>query len=276
LESNLDGDNAIFWVKVTEDLDSDRTIYVYYGNSYAASLSSQANTFVDVISGVVGAWNMEESLASDPVIDYSGNGNDGTPTGTTIINGKFAGKTMRSLNGISDSIFLAESITNNVYSISFYVKPESNIAAPYFYDARLPTGSYQWASWDGTNFLSSGDLYIDTILNGVVTNNVYSAVIVNNTTLESTNGIFLGCRFSGTDLLQGILGMFILYNHSLTSNNIINLQSNYPDVSLEAGKVLVRKYSTTALPTHGDWGTELSLPCYCSRHARRRRLKRGR
>jgi hypothetical protein len=53
LQSKTDSDNAVFWVKVTENLDSDRTIYVYYGNASATSLSSQANTFVDVISGVV-------------------------------------------------------------------------------------------------------------------------------------------------------------------------------------------------------------------------------
>ena len=39
--------------------------------------------------GLVGYWNMDEVGDSDNVIDYSGNGFTGTPTGQTAVNGKF-------------------------------------------------------------------------------------------------------------------------------------------------------------------------------------------
>jgi len=107
LQSKVDGDYAVFWVKVTDDLDSDVDVAVYYGNAGAVSVSNQANTFVDVISGVVGAWNMEEALATDPVVDYSGNGNTGTATGTTIVASPFfTGKTARQYDGTDDFVNL--------------------------------------------------------------------------------------------------------------------------------------------------------------------------
>ena len=48
LQSKTDSDNAVFWVKVTADLDSDQTIFVYYGNYLATvSLSNQAATHAE-------------------------------------------------------------------------------------------------------------------------------------------------------------------------------------------------------------------------------------
>jgi hypothetical protein len=96
LKSKTDGSNAIFWVKDSESLEADNTIYLYYGNPVkVASLSSQTDTFIDTISGVVGAWNMEEANAADPLLDSSGNTNNGTPTGTDIVTGPYSGKNAR-------------------------------------------------------------------------------------------------------------------------------------------------------------------------------------
>jgi hypothetical protein len=46
LEEKTNSDNAVFWVEVADDLSStNRTIYIYYGNSGVSSLSSGTNTF---------------------------------------------------------------------------------------------------------------------------------------------------------------------------------------------------------------------------------------
>lgn len=46
LESKVDSDNAVFWVKISGDLTaSSQTIYVYYGNSGASSISNADSTF---------------------------------------------------------------------------------------------------------------------------------------------------------------------------------------------------------------------------------------
>jgi hypothetical protein len=46
IESETDSDNAVVWVKVTDDLGSDASIYLYYGNTSATSASNGANTFI--------------------------------------------------------------------------------------------------------------------------------------------------------------------------------------------------------------------------------------
>ncbi|MCW4000976.1 MAG: DUF2341 domain-containing protein [Candidatus Bathyarchaeota archaeon] len=45
LESKTDGENAVFWVKVNANLDSNQTIYIYYGNQTVSSASSLEATF---------------------------------------------------------------------------------------------------------------------------------------------------------------------------------------------------------------------------------------
>jgi len=46
METKVDGDNAVFWVKVADDLSTAQTIYVYYGKSDATTTSNGANTFL--------------------------------------------------------------------------------------------------------------------------------------------------------------------------------------------------------------------------------------
>jgi hypothetical protein len=297
LESKLDGDNAIFWVKVTEDLDSDRTIYVYYGNSYAVSLSSQANTFVDVISGVVGAWNMEEDHAADAVVDYSGNGNDGTPTGTSIVPSNFVDKTARQFNGIADVVTIADdavldlttelsliywfksaagdipAVEKTLSYLSYYDGTGGNLASATCYSdpaASIEKALVRDANWHLIVYTyKKNDVQTLAFDNGVAA----TEAVVSNIDVTAFD-LKIGYVFAASR--SGTIGGVYLLNNAVTTIQRTNMFSNYPDVGLEAGKVLIRKYAATALPTHGDWGTELSLPCYCSRHARRRRLKRGR
>jgi hypothetical protein len=47
IESKVDGDNAVFWVEVTDDLSSaSRVIYLYYGKSDATTTGSGSSTFI--------------------------------------------------------------------------------------------------------------------------------------------------------------------------------------------------------------------------------------
>jgi hypothetical protein len=304
LESKLDGDNAIFWVKVIEDLDSDRTIYVYYGNSYAASLSNQANTFIDVISGVVGAWNMEEALATDPVVDYSGSSLNGAATDTTVTTGRFISKNSRSFALATSNIHI-----DNPNIVSATGALSINIKAT-IYNAETCIFNY-FKDWNDFFYIyanNAGQIVVVFQKDGVPDSIIFVANLVadawyNLILVQDGTGLslykngnlirtdpstkwFVNCdlvaasdidvgAFQGFSAFSGLMGNLNIYSGNINSSTA-NLSVNYPDVSLEAGKVLVRKYATTALPTHGDWGTELDLPCYCSRHARRRRLKRGR
>ena len=45
LETKADADYAVFWVKVNDNLDSNQTIYIYYGNTTIFSTSNMQTTF---------------------------------------------------------------------------------------------------------------------------------------------------------------------------------------------------------------------------------------
>ena len=77
LQKKLDGDYAIFWVKVTDDLGSNQTIYIYYGKTDAETTSNGVNTFIffdDFRSEVLDTdkWSNESQAAGQviPTADY--------------------------------------------------------------------------------------------------------------------------------------------------------------------------------------------------------------
>ncbi len=77
---------------------------------------------------VVGLWHMDEESGSS-VVDYSGNNNNGTATGATIVDGKF-GKGRQTTNSsdqyiqISDSATL-QNVQENNYTLETWFKPNS-------------------------------------------------------------------------------------------------------------------------------------------------------
>ncbi|MFW9849081.1 MAG: DUF2341 domain-containing protein, partial [Candidatus Thorarchaeota archaeon] len=68
-ESYSGGSYAIFWVKMLDNLDTDRTIYVYYGNQYASDESSGSDTFLlfDNFSSTLSSslWDWDGASISD-------------------------------------------------------------------------------------------------------------------------------------------------------------------------------------------------------------------
>jgi hypothetical protein len=294
LQSKTDSNNAVFWVKVTEDLDADKTIFVYYGNATATSLSSQANTFINVISGVVGAWNMEETVGTN-VVDYSGNGNDGTNAGASIVdNTKFIGKKMLSFNGINNVVNTPTPIiSTNSFSLLIFANSQINNVPTVMLMQGNAGSSPSFEGTDGTmryyvnNNASipvavTPDIWVlwgfnwneTTGLMTLYKNGVDQGHLA-DTTNDDISALRLGAGTAiGQNAWKGFIAGAILFSSDLSASIESTIASYYPDVTLEAGKVLVRKYATTTLPTHGDWGTSLALPCYCSRTARMRRRKR--
>lgn len=69
LLEKVDGDYAVFWVKVTDDLSSlDKTIYVYYGNVGVSTTSNPANTMENYDDGTT--ENMDEATQGDSSITH--------------------------------------------------------------------------------------------------------------------------------------------------------------------------------------------------------------
>jgi len=70
MEEKVDGDYAVFWVRVEEDLSTNPvTIYIYYGNPDATTISNGEATFDffdDFESGTLNKWTV-----LDPTVDIS-------------------------------------------------------------------------------------------------------------------------------------------------------------------------------------------------------------
>jgi len=72
MESKVDSDKAVFWVKVADDLSTiNQTIYVYYGKADATTTSNGNNTFIffDDFSGNMSKWNIH--IGTDVTITSS-------------------------------------------------------------------------------------------------------------------------------------------------------------------------------------------------------------
>jgi hypothetical protein len=86
VETETDSSVATVWVKVAEDLGSDRTIYIYYGNAGASTASNGTNTFIffDDFSGPsldTGNWtkfNNPTATQSGGILSVSSTNSDPT------------------------------------------------------------------------------------------------------------------------------------------------------------------------------------------------------
>jgi hypothetical protein len=81
VETKTNGDRAVFWVKVNDNLDTNQLIYIYFGNSKVSSASSIASTFpfADDFSGV---------LLDSTKWDAIGLGNISVTDGTCVLSAK--------------------------------------------------------------------------------------------------------------------------------------------------------------------------------------------
>ena len=266
------------------DNDIDHTVTVYYSNPSATDVSDDATVFIDSISGVVGAWPMDEALATDPVVDYSGNGNDGTPTGTTVVDGKYVGTKARLLDGITDNIvvpyevlmdftntsqFVLEALiktTDDTLSVvmgkllgtKYYmleIQQTNSLPLIVVKDGTTQRHRYGTTALDDglwhhiiavINTPSDMKIYVD----GNVENGGNSLGVLNDFAFEDVFEIGSGVAYFGGSIMH-----CRVYNDlsDLSESSIENLADNFGDPSLEAGKVLVRKWATTTLPAFGDW-----------------------
>jgi hypothetical protein len=290
LQSKTDSDNAVFWVKVAADLDSGQTVDVYFGNASAVSLSSQASTFVDVIGGVVGAWNMEDGAGAS-IVDYSGNSNNGVATAqTTVETGKFVDKNSRGFTVAGAHIDLPIGAINLTGSISVFAWVyNSNPASAWQILANQKTAAskFQWGMSNNEGkllcfFVADARIYtkFDNVLptntwtfitaKYVLNDKVYLYQEANKSTGNNAltgasvfnDALVVGALSDDSLVWQGKVGYFTIINGNLSDAQEANLSANYPDVSLDAGKVLVRKYATTTNPSHSTWGIEESLEVF--------------
>ena len=285
--SKTDSNNAVFIFKVSDSMDAVREIYCYYGNASAVDASSDL-ALIDVIPNVVGAWALDEVVVGD-AIDYSGNGNDGVSTVTSVVDGRLVGKKARNYDGVNDFITVADDAALNFsvadFSVCFWFKPGIVTWQNVLYKRNTGAGinpGYQFSTHltrmynfigDGadaiTPFYANDALQVDVwqncIFNGdrdgdgiVYINNVAgtdSAAMAAIGNMDNALDLYIGGL---SDKYTGVLADVLFFNSLLSLSQRTNLaaSANYPDSKLVAGSVLVRKWATTTLPAVSSIGPE--------------------
>ena len=240
IESKVDGDNAVFWVEVADDLSTeDQTIYVYYGKSDATTTSNGTNTFnfFDDFSGDLSKWSREKTSGVYPQIENgymrAGGGTTSSPYGHTslgssptysaFLNNAVLYRARMSLNGIGEVAFRGNFAANTGYKDRHDQRSgqgQSFLKPPYSgwgfitgagADGKVPSADV-WYTFEITAVGDTFKLYRDGVLKRTATDTQYSNA-----------------------------GEIALQNH----------YGSYTDYDW----VAVRKYVSPE-PSHGSWGSE--------------------
>ncbi|MFA6146357.1 MAG: DUF2341 domain-containing protein [Patescibacteria group bacterium] len=279
------------WVKVPSiSASSTKTIYLYYGNSAADSVSSTTNTFIRELSGTVGTWNFDEGTGL-VANDTSGGGNTGTvsagaawtssgkfgnaidftaanssvnlgkvPTGLTKttshtaslwVKGNEVSSHLKFPLSIGLSTLVVGTSTNKILVTRYSADPACGGEGGH---DSISAGTYDWSTWHHLVFTYNGD-------------NTYDKIYVDGTDVTTpTTG---WCISNGNDTVfgydlvlatlkwNGLIDDIEIYNTALTAPEITDLYNNHGYATTNyPGKVLVRKYTAT-VPTV-SFGTEIT------------------
>lgn len=279
-QSQVNGDQIKVWVKVSANLTLvSEIISIYYGDVNAVSYWNQTSTFIDVISGVVGVWQMDEGLGAT-VYDSSGNNNDGTIMGATWVVGKygnglnFTGVYTEKISLVSNLNFAPNDASFSCwFNIVGWTDGHSGMIATKA-GSTLTYISYIFSSTEiavATDVIGTVKYFVVPTIN---LGNWYQLMITRHLNItrvylngvESTTGgqtqtdittlnVFGSYSVYDAYSLKGRLDEFRFYNHGLMSTEVLNIYSNFGDSTLEVGKVLVRKFVSTEV-SQGIWGNQ--------------------
>lgn len=291
IEAGCNSASTVVWAKVPSVPSGSKTIYVYYGNPSATSLST-TNTFVYDISNLGAAWKLDEGSGTS-ASDSSGNGNTGTLYGSpTWVTGKFVNAVQ--FSGSTSQYFkdATDSFHNAVMSVGMWVKTTSSSGAtPFIYYASVDA-YYGWhIDINGATFTpefvftnpTGGPICYVTASKGVsdgiwhyiaATNDgtnlkIYIDGVLNGTAASCTPVWTTGMRFyMGTDRPEsasspkfgypGSVDEVQIFSQALSASQISAIYSNYAyATSNYTSHDLVRAYSSPEPTTSA--GTEQTL-----------------
>jgi len=160
-----------------------------------AQFTSDANT--------VALWHLDESSGSI-VSDASGKGNNGTATGTSIVNGKF-GKA-RSFNGLGDYIIVSDNVNfdfsiGKQFTLETWIKINSLPST-----VSLILGKWGWGNDEDDEWqlvlLNDGRIYFQ--VNSSTSYQSPDAIVYSTTHVQPGNWIEVKCVWNGNAKWAGI------------------------------------------------------------------------
>jgi hypothetical protein len=273
---------AYVWVKVSEDLGTNRDIYVYFGNPNATNQSNVQNTFIREINGVKASWHFDEGLGTT-AYDSSGNNNNGRIYGATWIDGKF-GKALN-FNGSNNYVSIPDNSSLYFYDFTFitWIKTITITGTQYILEKDIigtGTHDYEWRVDGGKLRLIIGinGINYDVLGNVVVDDEKWHFVVGRRSgniievwvdgSLDNSNTaekgqvdgagepLDISNGWSLPGFFNGIIDELFMFDRALTYTEILDLYNNYGYTTINyPGKVLVRKYASPE-PAFSSAGAE--------------------
>ena len=241
MEEKVDGDYAVFWVRVEDDLSVNPvTIYVYYGNPSATTISDGKATFVlfdDFNDGVLDSMWTEYDFWGSGVTVTEENGYV-----EIVSNGTYSAGEIR--------VLLPSSMSNLAVDVKFMEPVRDNIEG---FNVVLQDPS-RYLYWD---YYDKYDRY--RIIDGT-TQIAYKSAQMPTTTFWKSYFLLSGTRvqliipdgsidISGTISASKNVESVAL---NISAKNVANMTARFDDFR-------VRKYVYPE-PSHGAWGPEETAP----------------
>lgn len=233
MEEKVDSDYAIFWVEVADDLGSNQTIYIYYGNAGASTTSDGDATFLffDNFNAALDGskWTTVQGAIST-------NAGNLELVGTTGTRGLIEGQTAIPINSaIHTRAYSSNTSSNATHFLTMRTTTDWNNRAIDIYGTST-ANAVAMQTWNGGSYTHSFPVSINTFTSW----HVYSG------TWKSAESTFYQDNVQKnqhtTDIPSG--NEVVTFYEGLVNGDVV-----YVDW------VFVRKWVDPE-PSHGAWGSE--------------------
>ncbi len=214
ITTDIDGEERPWPTGGSFDIGADQ----YHGTN--VSIGGVVDSSIDLDNGLVGHWTFNE-LTGTTVYDKSGNGNDGTWSGSGDYwnnAGRFG--SAGEFNGSNDHVGIGNSISE-IKTIAFWLKSESLTTQILELST---TANVELVSGEIIlNYTSSSTVYVNSIANYNVGLDFYHVVIINNNGIDADN---INIGKVGSVYYGGIIDEIRFYNRVLSQREIAELYNN--------------------------------------------------